>query len=63
MGEDRGYFCLSRHWFSVYGMPGLRAPVCQRHGCSAPNPTITEEERANYESFMKNLNRTQGEGR
>jgi hypothetical protein len=25
-----------RHWFSVYGAPGLRTPVCVR--CEAPNP-------------------------
>ena len=26
----------SRHWFSFYGCPGYRSPVCVR--CGAPNP-------------------------
>jgi hypothetical protein len=26
-----------RHWFTVYGSPGLRTPVCVR-GCGTPNP-------------------------
>jgi hypothetical protein len=25
-----------RHWFSFYGWPGFRSPVCVR--CGAPNP-------------------------
>jgi hypothetical protein len=25
-----------RHWFTFYGQPGLRSPVCIR--CAAPNP-------------------------
>lgn len=30
----------ARHWFSLYGMPGFRSPVCVR-GCGQPNPTWT----------------------
>jgi hypothetical protein len=26
----------ARHWFSFYGMPGYRSPVCVR--CGTPNP-------------------------
>lgn len=26
----------ARHWYSFYGMPGYRSPVCVR--CSEPNP-------------------------
>ncbi len=33
-----------RHWFTVYGSPGLRTPVCVR-GCGTPNPRpLTEDE-------------------
>lgn len=37
-----------RHWFAVYGRPGLRAPYCQR--CGAPNPRdLTADEMAEFE--------------
>lgn len=35
----------NRHWFTVYGSPGLRSPVCVRYGCGGPNPRpLTEAE-------------------
>lgn len=44
MNRCRGH---SRHWFSVYGMPGLRSPVCRR--CGEPNPRpLDESELASY---------------
>jgi hypothetical protein len=40
--------CGTRHWFSVYGAPGLRSPVCRR--CGAPNPRrLNESEQSNYD--------------
>jgi len=27
---------MTRHWFTVWGHPGLRSPVCLH--CGAPNP-------------------------
>lgn len=38
----------ARHWFSAYGMPGLRRPTCVR--CGAPNPRpLTEAEQREFE--------------
>jgi hypothetical protein len=38
----------SRHWFTVYGIVGLRSPVCRR--CGAPNPRpLTPDEQSNYD--------------
>jgi hypothetical protein len=31
----------TRHWFTIYGMPGLRSPFCVR-GCGTPNPVPLE---------------------
>ena len=43
-----------RHWFTVYGAVGLRAPTCQRTGCGAPNPKpLTEDEQAEYDDYME----------
>jgi hypothetical protein len=36
-----------RHWFTLHGHVGVRAPVCQR--CGAPNPRpLTDAELAEY---------------
>jgi len=41
-----------RHWFTVYGAPTLRAPVCQRR-CGASNPhPLTEQELREYEAYL-----------
>lgn len=38
----------SRHWFTAYGMVGLRRPNCAR--CEAPNPRpLTEEEQREWD--------------
>jgi hypothetical protein len=38
----------SRHWFTVYGNPGLRSPVCRR--CGKPNPKpLTDSEQREYD--------------
>lgn len=40
-----------RHWFTVYGAVGMRAPVCQR--CGAPNPRpLSEAEQRDYDAEM-----------
>jgi hypothetical protein len=41
-----------RHWFTVYGAPRLRAPVCQRR-CGAKNPRpLTEQEQREYVAYL-----------
>ncbi|MCA1570996.1 MAG: hypothetical protein LC798_11885 [Chloroflexi bacterium] len=47
-----------RHWFSVYGHPGVRTPTCQRTGCDAVNPrTLTAAELATYEDVVTAISR------
>jgi hypothetical protein len=42
----------SRHWFTVYGNPGLRSPVCRR--CGIPNPRpLTEIEQREYDVWLE----------
>lgn len=41
----------ARHWFTVYGMVGLRRPDCAR--CHAPNPKFTVEDRIYWEMYAK----------
>lgn len=50
-----------RHWFTVRGTVGLRAPTCQRCGAENPRP-LTTDERLDYEEFMRNVERAQREG-
>lgn len=60
---DAGSKCLGhgRHWFTVYGAPGLRSPRCQR--CGVPNPRpLTTDERLNYEDYMRASERHTREG-
>lgn len=33
--------CRGSHWFSLYGAPGWRSPVCVRGDCPARNPRWT----------------------
>jgi hypothetical protein len=48
----------ARHWFSVYGYPGLRAPACQR-GCGAKNPRpLSEQEQTDYDFLARHLHWT-----
>jgi hypothetical protein len=32
----------ARHWFTLWGMPGYRSPVCV--ACGAPNPRLMDGE-------------------
>lgn len=32
-----------RHWFTVYGMPTTRSPVCVRCGATNPRPLSEDE--------------------
>jgi hypothetical protein len=49
--------CGLRHWFTVYGYPGLRAPTCRR--CGAPNPRpLTTAEQAEYDDWHVSMHRT-----
>lgn len=36
--------CRGPHWFSLYGAPGWRSPICVRGDCRAPNPLWTPED-------------------
>lgn len=43
-----------RHWFTVYGVVGVRAPVCQRHGCGAANPRpLSVDELATFDAVTE----------
>lgn len=45
-----------RHWFNVYGNPGLRSPICVR--CGAPNPRkLTDTELAAYLAYRRSVAR------
>lgn len=45
--------CRGRHWFTVYGWPGLRAPSCVR--CGAPNTRpLSGDEQAEYDYWKAN---------
>ena len=42
----------ARHWFTVYGAPGLRAPKCKR--CGAPNPRpLTAQEIHEHDDYVR----------
>lgn len=54
--------CSGPHKFTVYGQPGLRAPVCQRYRCTAPNPRpLSEEELSTYEYYRVGIGHYGGE--
>lgn len=43
--------CRGRCWFSLYGLPGVRAPFCQR--CGRANPRkLTQDEQDTYDYFV-----------
>jgi hypothetical protein len=41
----------TRHWFTVYGMVGMRRPDCS--SCGEPNPKFTEQDRIEWEAYME----------
>lgn len=48
--------CYGPHKFTVYGRVGLRAPVCQRYQCQAPNPRpLTEGEQEAYSYYLVSI--------
>jgi hypothetical protein len=59
MARCGGLGGAARHWFSFYGMPGFRSPVCRR--CGAPNPVpLTEDEWADLAAYRAVLGRLDG---
>lgn len=50
-----------RHWFTMYGYPGIRTPTCQR--CKAPNPRpLTDEEQREYDAVLAQRRQRYGVG-